>query len=515
MRAQGHPEENAFKILRAHRIGPSLALEASCGVAESTGRQLLAEQLETLWSWVAPRAGELPEVVRAGSLRVVLVFEHFGYAFDERLQRVLPVLRNGPRRFAPQCYKVDLARPLCRPGMLEEAVRRLGLSDDFPQPGLFAPRHDGSRSSRHDAWLCRAAFARLLGDTRFLALRNHWLPQALALDPEALRLARLARPLPFRDEVLDGDYSLAWRNRGLYAQVHVETPGLLPLVHLGLEARMLRPASNVVAQLKAGLRANGITEAGWRYLAHHGARMLRPAWRAARCGPSMHATIHYLHALQSAGLPPPPPPSFVEAWLAGYGTRVDFRHGWCDVPAAVLGAALREADRRRRDPYLHHLVEEFGNVAPWAAQARLRLDKAQRRAGWRWITDRFFDWLLEETETTHMEGAAWESALGEVEVDGCRVVPLVSDADLLAEGQAMRHCVRDFSDECFAGKVRIFSVRDRESGRRVATVGIGKGRTGWRAFDVRERLNRPSGRGLWDVAQGLARRYTAADRLTP
>ncbi len=460
-------------------------MQASCGVSEFAGRRLLADRLDVLFAWASQRMLEPPEVLRFGEVRIVQVFEHIGYAFIDRLHRVAPVRRMDDGRWVVQRYTTDLARPLCRPGFLEEAVRRLGLSDNFPQRGLFGPGWHPVFPSEHDRWLCHAAYARLVGDPWFRALRRQALPRALALDPEVMRLARLARPLPHRDSVTNIDYSLAWRHRALFADVHAETPGLLPLVRMGLHERTLRPASNVVGQLKAGLRANGVTEAGWRYLARHGARLLRPAWRVAVGGASMNVAIHYLRALQAAGLPPPPPPSFVAAWLAGIGVRVNFHDGWCDVPAAVMGLALREAHARRRGANLANLVREFGNVAPWAADERVRLDKPQRRAGWEALVRRHFDWLFEEHERAVDNHAVWTSALGECDVDGFRVVPLTSDAALLEEAQAMRHCVRNFTPDCMDREVRIFSLRDAASGARVATLGIARKPEGWRLFDAK------------------------------
>ncbi len=62
-------------------------------------------------------------------------------------------------------------------------------------------------------------------------------------------------------------------------------------------------------------------------------------------------------------------------------------------------------------------------------------------------------------------------------IDAIRVgewsVQAIADlAGLREEGRAMRHCAEAFAEECQRGEACIFSIRDAESGKRIATLGL-------------------------------------------
>jgi hypothetical protein len=72
-----------------------------------------------------------------------------------------------------------------------------------------------------------------------------------------------------------------------------------------------------------------------------------------------------------------------------------------------------------------------------------------------------------------------------VEWGGYRFEALTTGEQLLAEGVAMQHCVGTFSDYCRKGLKRIYSVRQRKTGQRVATFSVeyaddGDGAMVWR-----------------------------------
>ena len=65
-----------------------------------------------------------------------------------------------------------------------------------------------------------------------------------------------------------------------------------------------------------------------------------------------------------------------------------------------------------------------------------------------------------------------------------RFEALTNTAQLQEEGEAMQHCVGTYSEFCRGGVRRIYSVRERKSGRRVATFSVeyvdhGNGTRAW------------------------------------
>jgi hypothetical protein len=70
--------------------------------------------------------------------------------------------------------------------------------------------------------------------------------------------------------------------------------------------------------------------------------------------------------------------------------------------------------------------------------------------------------------------------------NGIQLIPLTTSAELAEEGQAMRHCVGSYSQDCLLRGSHIFSVRDRDGGRLSTLQLIQEGRS------VRKAQNRGS-----------------------
>lgn len=74
----------------------------------------------------------------------------------------------------------------------------------------------------------------------------------------------------------------------------------------------------------------------------------------------------------------------------------------------------------------------------------------------------------------------------------------------------MRNCLRNWLDDCAAGKVEIVSIRDNASGKRRACAGFGfdKGRV--ELFDLKGFANTPPGSQVEALAESIRLRLQAA-----
>lgn len=112
--------------------------------------------------------------------------------------------------------------------------------------------------------------------------------------------------------------------------------------------------------------------------------------------------------------------------------------------------------------------------------------------------------------------SAWNSALDQYAHDNLVAVALTSGAALWEEATAMRHCAgnTDYVQECVLGFVRIFSVRDRITGKRRATVNLQRHFGGWRAAQTTGFANRKADDSVIDFTRRLLVAFKAADAQT-
>ena len=84
--------------------------------------------------------------------------------------------------------------------------------------------------------------------------------------------------------------------------------------------------------------------------------------------------------------------------------------------------------------------------------------------------------LFDLTSTKDKTAKSYKNLEWQSLVDLCwageyEIRPLTSTADLIAEGEAMFHCVGIFDHKCYRGEYRIFSIIGYD-GRRIATLSI-------------------------------------------
>jgi hypothetical protein len=233
-------------------------------------------------------------------------------------------------------------------------------------------------------------------------------------------------------------------------------------------------------------------------------------WARSRSGGLVGSALEFLREIERAGHPAPPPAWAVSAWLgSAVGSRRNLDRGWNSVPSAVVRVCLAAARRARGTAGEAFLGEDLRLVFEWAAREAPVLDKLQRRAGWAWLLRRAMERerrrLLLEVEGPR----SWPCALAELTAGAFRASALETVESLVDEGIAFHNCIARYARLCQEGWVRLFAVRDRASGRRLAVLRIDHQpfAEGWVVRDVLGVANAPVGRALRRFARDFGERY--------
>jgi hypothetical protein len=100
---------------------------------------------------------------------------------------------------------------------------------------------------------------------------------------------------------------------------------------------------------------------------------------------------------------------------------------------------------------------------------------------------------------------SWESALGDVKIDGYTIVPLTNAYDLFLEGEKMKNCLAKYSDDCVANTMRLFSIRRHD--KRVANLMIKPAAGSWFREACLGPCNKPVSTTVDKIAIKVAKMY--------
>ncbi len=493
-------------------VPDDLARAFGCGTSLDAGRALLRRRLADLCAWLDTQLEQSPRVIEQGPSRLVTVLQTVGFQVDYVSRRV-SVARLDTRGSAQTLdLEIELGVPLCTSYWLRWVIEDLRLSASAGQRPLFATDR---QATAHDAWLMASAYRLLQNDPRFIWLRQEGLPRALGLDRELSALAVRARPARVVAQMPRSTYNLVWRHEHLFRRVARENPQLLRLLELCLRDEVLPLKGDPVAEMRDYFRTKKCSEAAWRYVHRHGDRLFSVACSMASNIGLLHVCLSYLRTLDAAGLPPPPPPTLARAWFRCYipddSDRLLFFTRWCAVHPSVSRALLLAADARRRSPEFSTFVSEATGVLHWAIATGHVLTKSQARAGWRWLRRNWQGWYVATQRIEALRYPAWGFPLPQTVIGRFEVMPLSNGAALVEEAYAMRNCLDLYAQRCESGEVRLFSVRCAETGRRIATLGLGVDwvESSWHVLDIRRFANRPPTVELQRLAAEVVQRCNA------
>ena len=441
----------------------------------SDQRDEAQRRLRVLCEWLDTHLDDPIRVSTAGpGVRQVRVLDNLVFTTDAN-RREISCAYQLDGEMHPGDWIFEVGHPLISPRWLVPVIASLDLFGYRQGDIVF----DASEGAELRDWLAGTAYRLLRRDPEFCALRRR-LPGLFRIPPEILSIALACRPRPVGPLIDSRSINDVWRNEKAFRLVARENSQLLPLL-FAFVSRIpdgeTVHTKDPIQTVKDEFRKGGISDAAWRYLTKHGARIFRIPWELTGKQCPMEVAIRYLHALDEAGLPPPPPPSVQRVLLHGYNPHVNDaitleEHFQVLIDPVALRAGLLEADRRRRQGTVAGFAEEFLGVCWWSGHIPELLDDNQVKAGWSWFVRHWQEaerlrGKLDATENLH-----WRTRLDELVDDFVHVVPLRSSEDLIREGLAMRNCLDSYAERCQRGEFEVYSVRDAMTGKRLGCVGV-------------------------------------------
>ncbi len=235
--------------------------------------------------------------------------------------------------------------------------------------------------------------------------------------------------------------------------------------------------------LKESLTAQGINGRGWRLYLDFGDAIFSPLselWvsplRPFSSLPNAMAYLRLLQACEMDVLPPRLLVGSMHEWNLPSNALSDlpplfFRAMWKAMVAAEYAGGEAASSLVR---------DEIKPLASWffgSGEFR-NADAAVLKGGWLVLKRRWQAWLLGQKPATAPESKRalssdeWNPYIRRVEYGRFAFFALTSKAQLADEGHAMRHCVATFDESCLMGVSRVFSVREKKTGLRVATLSL-------------------------------------------
>ena len=230
-----------------------------------------------------------------------------------------------------------------------------------------------------------------------------------------------------------------------------------------------------LGEIKTDLARRGINARGWRLYLDYGDDLFKPL-RGLWIEPYVTSNnavyaIIWLRILQQCEMDVPPPPALAESmqhWRFpgngfGHMPPLFFRAAWKACMAAVYCGHDLEA----------FIWDEIIPVARWYfdSDSYKRLEPGQLKAGWSTIHRLYEEWQLEFNPNEYQRDE-WQPFVRSLEWGAFRFQALTNDSALQIEARIMRHCIDTYDNDCQYGTTRAYSVRDRQSGRRIGTASM-------------------------------------------
>lgn len=340
----------------------------------------------------------------------------------------------------------------------------------------------------------------------------------IALDAELVALARRMRPHAGAGVGGAGGWlERVAASRDAAREVARLAPGLLPFLGVLMAEPAdggLSAAQPSLATIRGMLRAAGLTPTDWRFLL---ADPARPVWRMVRAG-RIRGVDHVARFLVDwarvhRGLPPELHlPSalwapLADTWVQPLADRVTPPVRWPFGPEITAEAIRRWREAARAGRGEAFVAGEYGLLVRWAAdyaeEGRPRLRSFRNALA----AERRHDRRLRAAAATASGKAWWFPPVPDL-LGPWVAVPLATPTELVEEAIALHHCADRRAAQCAVRRLRIYGVRRRDDGTRVATLEVS-----WETADGSARLVEAKGllnRHPPDALLDYARRFAAA-----
>ncbi|MBN9404713.1 MAG: PcfJ domain-containing protein [Burkholderiales bacterium] len=308
------------------------------------------------------------------------------------------------------------------------------------------------------------------------------LAQALDLDTRIVRRAR--RWLPHQDgsPIRLADYNLTLWRRQQGPRLRSESPQWLPL--LAQLWRHLPTEGEPVANLRALLLSHGVSPAMWRLLHREGTAWIWPL-RNYYTKDSQHsgrAALELVLKAQKFGTRQLVPLWMLQALMNLDGNPNLPRKSYLKNPedpidapmAARLGQWAADRVLSGDEQALQQLHDRCYLLLNWAAaHPRYVTSRALRQVTLTGLWRKAEQWHQQElARARHLKPWRAPFELTALQHDELALVWLGSAADILDEACAMRHCADSYVERCARGSYVLLSVRRKDTGKRLATVGL-------------------------------------------
>lgn len=364
-------------------------------------------------------------------------------------------------------------------------VRRLaGMMPANPQPGGL--------ELQALAWLADTVEGLARRCIDGLRMREH-LRRALALDPALLSAARRARPrdLPKQD-ICNDWWNRCIEHRELLLEVQALAPGLLPIVGQLVWAGKVSPHLRNVDFLRQ-IIDDKLTRSDWRRLSRESPR---PVWAMYRNGSirsfrslrGFLACWARLHRGLPTGMRMPLAmfDSLARTWVGPLADHTMPPVRWPGTPAATRQAIERYFRARARGEGGRFVEDEWGPVVRWAADYA----GTGRSPVGHWSTLKRLAAEDERRVRAGLAGKRWPCPLPRFEDERFAAIAICTGEALADEAIAMRHCADRLATKCADGNLQVYSLRDRFTGKRLASVSIEIRHDGAELAEVARSLNR-------------------------
>ena len=238
-------------------------------------------------------------------------------------------------------------------------------------------------------------------------------------------------------------------------------------------------------QLRKSLSLHGVNSRGWRLYLDIGDALFEPlSKRFTACNDHTkikELTLAWLRLVQACEMDVPPP-------LALSESMVNWRlpsEGIAAIPPLFLRAAWKAALQaeysKKSVPAL--VRDEITPLAQWffSSGAYREITESQLKAGWQSLAQKYEIAMLNERANQH----EWPPFLTKVECSGYRFMALASQAALEIEGREMSHCIASYGEHCREQMLRVWSVLEIKTGKRIATMTVEEDAPGvWRVDEI-------------------------------
>jgi hypothetical protein len=333
-------------------------------------------------------------------------------------------------------------------------------------------------------------------------------------DHPALAIALRSRTWLQTTPLMACNFNRVWQHLSAYQLVEQENPQLLPVFALADWSGELPFEEDPVSELKRALINRGITQAGWRLLVSMGYHGVRPALERFGNPEPLDIVVGYCQSLAKVGVRTEPNRTFMRAWLNDIEPDMRMYPQWHQHPAHTLRAAFKALSTCKTAEAIEAFTREFLMVDQWV-QSKPIFDDNQKKIAWKGLVAR---------ARTHeiLKGIEMESqtlmlpcTIQPFEIEGLIVVPISTSYDLYLEGAALRHCAYMRLQACLQGASCLFSIRQADTDKRLATVECARNGYGWALSDVRGFGNRRITGGLRKIAKMTAKKLNQLNPITP